>query len=185
MRPLDFEESNFSTLRNNERGLAFRWGVCAGSALKNQVWLTSEVVTEEKKGKSGAKPTIDFVVNGKLNLGLELAKDRTDTALQDKLGKIGKGGVYSRHDSYILHFVFNSTLNDAIQGVGRLPLGVQSRVYTYLRDYNMLLCGPKIVRKGVVQNLPSPPSTYHSVAVGTRQFSTLALDALRRLSRIL
>eukprot|EP01039_Chlorochromonas_danica_P013572 gene13572-15735_t len=129
MMPLDFEESNFSTLQNNERGLAFRWGVCGGSALKNKVWLTSEVVTEERNGKAGAKPTIDFVVNGDLNLGLELAKDRTDEAMLDKLKKIGKGGVYSRHNSYLFHFVFKGTLEDAVRQVnGRFA---DSRVHLY------------------------------------------------------
>jgi len=180
MRPVDFEEMNFSTLDNNERGLAYRWGICAGSALKEQVWLTSEVVTEEKKGESGAKPTIDFVVN-ELNLGLELARDRNDKAMLDKLKKIGKGGVYSRHDSYLFHFVFNGTLEDAVQEVKGFPVDMQSRVYTFMRDYNSLLCGPKVVRNEVVRKLASPPSLY---PVGVRQFGTLAFGALRRLRRV-
>jgi len=180
MRPMDFEEMNFSTLDNNERGLAYRWGICAGSALKEQVWLTSEVVTEEKKGESGAKPTIDFVVN-ELNLGLELARDRNDKAMLDKLKKIGKGGVYSRHDSYLFHFVFNGTLEDAVQEVKGFPVDMQSRVYTFMRDYNSLLCGPKVVRNEVVRKLASPPSLY---PVGVRQFGTLAFGALRRLRRV-
>jgi hypothetical protein len=62
MRALDFEESDFSTLDNKERGLAFRWGACGGSALKNQVWHTSEVVTEERIRMAGAKPAYDFVM---------------------------------------------------------------------------------------------------------------------------
>lgn len=180
MRPLDFEESNFSTLDNNERGLAFRWGVCGGSALKNQVWLTSEVVTEERKGTAGAKPTIDFVVNGDLNLGLELARDRTDVAMLNKLKKIGKGGVYSRHNSYLFHFVFNGTMEDAVRQVNGFPIDLQTRVYTYMKDYNALLCGTKVVRKGVVRKLPSPPSMHPT---GARQFGTLAFGALRRLGR--
>eukprot|EP01039_Chlorochromonas_danica_P002759 gene2759-3012_t len=153
MLPLDFEECNFSTLEDDERGLAFRWGVCGGSALENQVWLTSEVVTEERNGKAGAKPTIDFVVNGDLNLGLELAKDRTDEAMLDKLKKIGKGGVYSRHNSYLFHFVFKGTLEDAVRQVNGFPIDLQTRVYTYMRDYNTLLCGTKVVREGVVHRL--------------------------------
>lgn len=180
MKPLDFEESNFSTLDNNERGLAFRWGVCAGSALKNQVWLTSEVVTEERKGTTGAKPTIDFVVNGDLNLGLELARDRTDAAMLNKLTKIGKGGVYSRRDSYLFHFVVNGTMKDAVRQVNRFPIDLQTRVYTFMKDDNALLCGTKVVRKGVVRKLPSPPSMHPT---GARQFGTLAFGALRRLGR--
>lgn len=180
MRPLDFEESDFSTW-DNERGLAFRWGVCAGSALKNQVWLTSEVVTEERNGTTEeAKPTIDFVVNGDLNLGLALARDRTDVAMLNKLTKIGKGGVHSRRDSYLLHFVFNGTVEDAVRQVNGFPLDLQTRVYTFMKDDNALLCGTNVVRKGVVRKLPSPPSLHPS---GARQFGTLALGALRRLGR--
>jgi hypothetical protein len=56
-RPLDFEESNdFIPYYTKLRGLAFRWGISAGSALKNQVWLMSEVVTEEREEKTGAEP---------------------------------------------------------------------------------------------------------------------------------
>jgi hypothetical protein len=180
MRSLDFEESNFSTLDNNERGLAFRWGVCGSLALKNQVWLTSEVVTEERKGMAGAKPTIDFVVNGDLNLGLELARDRTDDAMLDKLKKIGKGGVYSRHDSYLFHFLIDGTMEDAVRQVNGFPIDLQTRVYTYVRKYNTLLCGTKVVQKGVARMLPTPPSMHPT---GARQFGTLTLGALRRLVR--
>lgn len=175
MRPWDFEESDFSTLDINERGLAFRWGVCAGSALKNQVWLTSEVVTEERIGKAAAEPTIDFVVNGDLNLGLKLARDRTDGAMLGMLKKIGKGGYYSR-DSYLFHFVFKGTMEDVVRQVNVFPIDLQTRVYTFLKDDNALLCGTKVVRKGVVRTLPMHPT-------GVRQFGTLAFGALRRLGR--
>lgn len=182
MRASDFEETNFSTLDNNERGLAFIWGVCGGSALKNQVWLTSEVVTEERKGKTWAKPTIDFVVNGDLNLGLELARDRTEDAMLDKVKKIGEGGMYSRHDSYLFHFVFKGTMEDAVRQVTGFPIDLQTRVYTYLRNYNTLLCGTKVVQTGVVRKLPTPPSMH---STGAKQFGTLTLGALRRLGRFL
>lgn len=175
MRPWDFEESDFSTLDINERGLAFRWGVCAGSALKNQVWLTSEVVTEERIGKAAAEPTIDFVVNGDLNLGLKLARDRTDGAMLGMLKKIEKGGYYSR-DSYLFHFVVDGTMKDVVRQVNVFPIDLQTRVYTYMKDYNTLLCGTKVVRKGVVRTLPMHPT-------GVRQFGTLAFGALRRLGR--
>lgn len=187
MRPLDFEETNYPTMDNNERGMAFRWGVCAGAALKEQVWLSSEVVTDQKKDKSGAKPTIDFVVNGNLNMGVELAKDRSFQAIMEKAKKIAKGGVYGqRHDSYIFHFVLNGTEQKAVEQLGKFPAEVQPRVYTYLRDYNRLLCGTKTVREGVVRRLASPPSAHPAAAgAGARQFSTLALGALRRLGRLL
>jgi hypothetical protein len=73
----------------------------------NQVWLISEVVTEERKGKTGAEPTIKFVVSGDINLGLELAMDRTDEPMLDK---IGKGGASSRRDSYLCHFVVRGAM---------------------------------------------------------------------------
>jgi hypothetical protein len=52
-----------------------------------------------------------------LNLGLELARDRSDKAMLDKLKKIGKGGMYSRHDSYLFHFVFSGTMEAAMRQV--------------------------------------------------------------------
>jgi hypothetical protein len=182
MKKLDFEDSNFSNSDNNERGLAFRWGVCWGSALKDQVWLTSEVVTEEKIGYKGSKPTIDFVVNGDLNLGLEFAKDRKPWEICDKLNKIGKNGVYQRHDSYVVHFVFDGTLASVTKQVEQYPEDMHSRVYTFVKDFNALLCGTKVVRKGVVRKLSSPPSMF---PVGTREFSAMSLGALRRLGRFL
>jgi hypothetical protein len=106
----------------------------------------------------GAKPTIDFVVNGNLNLGLELAKDRNKKELLKKYEETIEGGVYSRHDSYIFHFVFNSTLDDVIKQMKKLPENIQPRVYTFMKDYNVLLCGAKVVRKRVVLKLASPPS---------------------------
>lgn len=175
MRAQDFEEDNYSYMYNNERGLAFRWGVCAGAALKEEVWLTSEVVT-----KDGA---IDFVVNGRPNLGLELARDRTPEKMLEKLKKIGKGG--SSRDSYLFHFVFNGTLDEAVQQVKKFPQDQQLRVYTFTKDCNSLLCGTKIVHSsGVVRSLlPTPtPSTMHPI--GTRHFSTLAFGALRHLRRL-
>lgn len=181
MKAIDFEESNFSTMENNERGLAFRWGVCCGSALKDQVWVSSEVVTDARVGQSGAKPTIDFVVNGRLNLGLELAKDRSKNAMLDKLKKIGDGGVYGRHDSYLLHFFFKGTMDDAISQVEQFPRKKQSRVYTFLKDYNALLCGTKIVRRNIVKGLAAPVSMHPT---NVKHFSSMTLGTLRRLGRI-
>lgn len=172
MEPEDFLESNFSTMDNNERSLAFRWGVCCGAALKHQVWLSNEVITKEKEGQGGAKPTIDFLVNGKLNLGLELAKNRNPSDMLNKLKKSGEGGVYSRHNSYIFHFVFNNTLENTVKQIRTLPSDMQTRVYTFMKNNNALLCGTNIVQRGVVRKLPSHPLTPSN---GSKQFSTMTL----------
>lgn len=188
MKAPDFKEGNFSTMNNNERGLAHRWGVCAGAALKEQVWLTSEVVTKERnenKDNIGAKPTIDFVVNGSLYMGLELAKNRTPKDIAVKFEKLGK--EYGRHDSYIFHFVFKGTLDEARQQVEQAvpEKDKQSRVYTFVKDYNTLLCGTKIVHKGVALNLSTPLDMYPvGRVIGARHFSTLAFGALRGLRRL-
>jgi hypothetical protein len=153
IKATDFVEANFSSLDNNERDLASRWGTAAGSVLI---------------GKSGARPTIDWVVNGSLNLGVELTRDRSDKAIEEKLDKTSSEGVCGRHDSFI--FVLKGTRDDAIRQVKTLPENKHSRVYTFVKNCNSLLYGTKVVKEKVVRNLPNPLS---------RPFTTMTTSAMR------
>ena len=118
--------------------------------MKDQVWLTPEVVPEERIDQKGSNPTIDLIVNGDLNLSLAVAKNRKPWEIRSKLKKVGEGGAYKRHDTYVVHFVFDSTLESVEKQVQQYPVDLQSRVYTFVKDFNTLLCGTKVVQMGVV-----------------------------------
>lgn len=182
MKPADFEELNFAQLTTHETGLAFRWGFQAAAALKGQVWLSPEVVTDPKVGEFVAKPTIDFVANGRHNLGFQLAKDRCVSDMLEKLGKIDKDGVYGRrHNCCLFHFVFKGDMKDAVNQIEKYPTDQQQRVYTFVKHYNSLLCGTKVVRSAVVSSLPAPMT---APGVGqARMFSTVAWRVVRSLGR--
>lgn len=151
----EFQEVHFPDLISNERALAFRWGVNAIAALGTQVWIASEVVTEERPGEPGAKPTIDFFINSAHNMGIEMARNVTAQKLREKLQKVTEGGCYGRHKTYILHFDFSGDYNEVIAKIENLPR--QDLLYTYVRHYNLLLRGTDIVRTNVVRGLGAPP----------------------------
>lgn len=159
MSSLDFDEADFSRYLDRERGLAFRWGICAGLALKEQVWQSSPLFTEDPHDAS----TMDFSVNGNVILSLGLAKDRTNEAVLDKFKKI-------RPDSFLLHFVHYSTLEAAMEDVKMFPAAMQSRVYTFMKPYNCLLCGTNIVRSGVVRKLPTPSAMYSACVTSSARW---------------
>lgn len=123
------------------------------------------------------------MVHRPLSLRLELARDRTDADMTELLAATATGGESHSADSYLFHFVLKGTLDDAIRQVKSLPTEKHSRVYTFVKDGNTLLCGANAVRHSVVRRLPPTPSVHPRGS--TRQFSTLAMSAIRRFGRLL
>ena len=179
---------------SQERGLAFRWGVSAGAALKRkgQVRLTAEVVTQSVV-KTTVPPTTNFRVysgstsssngsNGssgsntssgssKFPICMHVAVDRSSTAMHALVDQMGDAAECGHH--YLLHFVDCTSLEGVMRNIQQFPVCKQSHVYTFMKQHNTLLCGTNIVRKRIVPKLQLPSS---------RGFNTITV--LRRLSRV-
>lgn len=179
MNTVDFDDVKVPTLQNPEKCVAADWALAASCVLKGQVWLASDVVAGPAK-RLGAT----WMVHRPLSLRLELARDRTDADMTELLAATATGGESHSADSYLFHFVLKGTLDDAIRQVKSLPTEEHSRVYTFVKDGNTLLCGANTVRHSVVRRLPPTPSAVHPRG-STRQFSTMAVSAIRRFGRLL
>ena len=85
----DMTEENFQDghydITAVENALGFTWGYMVKSVIPN-IWLAPQVRTlyfEHKK--SGSKPLIDFVFNGRINMGIEIAVNQKASGIREHL----------------------------------------------------------------------------------------------------
>ena len=167
----DFMDANFYK-KPTENCLGYRWANCLKSALCD-VFIAPQTRTkyEDHRGP-GPKPTIDFIFNGRLNMGLELALDLNAEGVREHLSRFD--GNYNRYktNGFVFHFM---TVGDEPVIDMKEPYHTDNAkkcVYTYVKTKNALFRGSVLVKLDAVRVLPSPP---------VRSYSTHALGCLRRV----
>lgn len=169
---LDMTEEHFKDTHYNkiavENAVGFQWGFNVKSVFTN-IWISPQARTmyEEHTGP-GRKPIIDFFLNGRLNMGIELALDVDTRSLSEHVGRFEL--KYKRYNKTgaVLHF---DTKNEDLsihtsEGYGNIP------VYTFVKKRNELFCGSRSVKTGVSKYLRTPPA---------RSYSTFAVCCLRKV----
>lgn len=172
----DMGEEHFMDAHYNivavENAVGAHWAFNLKAALPN-VWIAPQARTMNKeKPGPGCKPHIDFFINGRLNMGIEIALNVGKESLTEHLERFNN--KYKRYDKtgVLLHF---DTKNDAPlvwKWEGKIP------VYTFLKKRNELFCNSTLVRPNVSRNLPSPPARAYSTRAALGCFK-IALKHLK------
>jgi hypothetical protein len=144
-----------------ENAVGFQWGFNVKSAFTN-IWISPQTRTmyEEHKGP-GRKPIIDFFLNGRLNMGIELVLNVDKTSLAEHAGRFEL--KYKRYNKTgaVLHFDTKNEDLSTHTSEGKIP------VYTFVKKRNELFCGLRSVKTNVSKYLMTPPSrSYSTFAVG-------------------
>jgi hypothetical protein len=147
-----------------EDAISFRWGTNVLKSLSN-VWLAAQA----RMGKgglmtSGAQPRIDFIFNGKLNLGIEVVLNQSDTGVEEHLSRFLDKYKRLQDRGYVFHI-------DTKRGKVTTK---SDKVYTFLKKQNALYRGSSLLKRGVSTRIRTPPE---------RQFSTLAYRCLRGVGK--
>jgi hypothetical protein len=171
MKEEDFMDAHFKLVAV-ENCVGFRWGHYVKSALCN-VFVAPQVRTKylDHKGP-GPKPTIDFLFNGRLNIGIELALNLKADGIRDHLARFDDYYFRYKKTGHVLHFMTEG--DDPVIAM-KEPYNTDEAkdcVYTFVKKRNALFRGSRLVQSNVVRLLPSPPA---------RSYSTYALGCLRRV----
>ena len=171
MKQDDFMDANFHTIAV-ENCVSYRWGQCVKSAISN-VFVAPQLRTKNMDHKgSGPKPTIDFVFNGRANLGLELALNVNAEGVREHLSRFDHYYIRYNKTGCVLHFM---TVGDEPVIKMKEPYHTEAAkncVYTFVKSKNALFRGSTLVKANAVADLCSPP---------VRSYSTYALGCLRRV----
>lgn len=178
MKEEDFQDPNFVPRPPVENAIGFRWGQYVRGTYPNLFFaFQSRTMTDAHFGP-GAKPTIDFVFNGTLNLGIEILLNGNSKSVEEHLSRFD--GKYKRYkeNGIIFHI-------DTMKSEPTIQLeepyqsdDAKNRIYTFLKKRNVLYRGSTLVKSSVCKNLPTPPTP-------TRSFSTFAFSHLRRVVKFL
>jgi hypothetical protein len=147
-----------------EDAISFRWGTKVLKSLSN-VWLSAQA-RMEKGGlmNPGAQPRIDFIFNGKLNLGIEVALNQSKKGVQEHLSRFVDKYKKLQDRGYVFH----------IDTKRSVVVTKSDKVYTFLKKENALYRGTSLCKRGAAPKIRTPPE---------RQFSTLAYRCLRGVGK--
>lgn len=161
----DMKEEDFLDAKEVavEDAISFRW--CVNVTKTLGVWYAPQArMLGGAPMKSGAKPRIDFIFNGKLNLGIEVALNQNHKGLEEHLLRYNDKYLRLKDRGFVFHIDTKSR--------NFSPILASDKVYTFLMAQNALYRGSvaKPIKSGVSRYLQTPP---------LRTFSTLALRRLR------
>jgi hypothetical protein len=150
MSYMDFKETydDYTNLSKCEDAIGFCWAYQLKDADRS-LFIASQ--TKGDRVHAGKKfPSVDFVVNGSLDVAIELSKNSYD--LKNKISKFSEErGVYRRwFDRFAI-------LNFQLEERPVKNLFNDPRVYHFVKSENALYKGKNLVRQGVSPSLPTPP----------------------------
>ena len=101
----------------------------------------------------GAKPLIDFVFNGGLQLGVEVALNVNADGLKEHLQRVDSKYKPLTVNGVVMHV---DTKRSEPLEINSLDKGSKDRLYTFLTRRNELYRGSELIRSQVSENLKSP-----------------------------
>ncbi len=101
-----------------------------------------------------AKPLIDFVFNGGLQLGLEVALNVDANSLKEHLQRFDSKYKPFKENCVVMHVV-DTKRSEPIE-INSLDKGSKDRIYTFHTRRNALYRGSVLIRSQVSENLMSP-----------------------------
>jgi hypothetical protein len=177
MKEEDFQDAMFMPKPPLGNAIGFRWGQNVRRTYPNLFFTSHSRTMFEKHCGPGAKPTIDFVFNGKLNLGIEIVLNGNHRAVHEHLSRFDGKYQLSKDNGIIFHI---DTMKDEPTIHFEKPYesdSAKNRIYTFLKKRNVLYRGSTMVQNGVCKHLSTPL---------TRPYSTFAFGThLRRVVKFL
>jgi hypothetical protein len=161
----DFKDARYDQVPT-ENVVGFKWGFNVRKVLPN-VRIYPQIRTKyaEHFGR-GAKPLIDFVCNGRVNTGIEIALNLSKSGIFAHLERFNKDYARYSKNGAVLHFETNS--RDA-------PDKDDARLYTFVKKRNELYRGSSLVQSNVARKLRSHPVRSYSTTV------RLGMDLVKRV----
>ena len=176
----DFEDALYSDIPATENAIGYRWFLKVQSVLPN-VWGNTQVRTKNlDHAKRGAKPTIDFLFNGRVNLlGVELTLNDDVKGVDEHLKRFSDNYKCFSETGVVFHIV---TLPDKKEDKNpvipsTLSDDWKNRIYTFVKTKNALYRGSTLIRSNVVNSLSTP-------ALPVRTFSTLLLRRVNKFKLV-
>lgn len=177
---MDLNKSDFfdpgATVVSYENSIGTCWGTHAYSNVKN-LYLRAQVQSIRDRAsvkKTGTKPAFDWYLNGRLEVGLELARDCSVSDIVEKLYRRIQGAHDGFKNYFILHFVTEmqdksfipSSLEEQLDKVANKSKIDTSKlvnsVYTFFLQSNQLYRGTDLLCKQVCKNILSNPPLNHT-----------------------
>jgi NDP-sugar pyrophosphorylase family protein len=129
--------------------------------------------SDERKTCDAKPIMLDFLFNGRLNMGIVLALNLNAKGIGDYLKRFDKDYKRLKDNGFVLHFDTerDSPIIDLAEPYNSKE--VQNRIYTYIKKKNALYCGGVVVQQNASRyiSIPSPP---------VRGFSTASVSRLSR-----
>jgi hypothetical protein len=158
MRENDFEEPIYTQLEKYEDAIGFCWAWYIKTYF-TQLHVSSQVQVPHEIKKRGKNPCIDFVFNGKNDVGIELIRNGNAKMCKEHADRFDNIYKRWRNSCAIVNIVLSGNINSR-----NLYESKTIPVFHYLKRTNTLYKGKKIFKTGVAK-VPTPASN--------RGFSTM------------
>ena len=144
------QESDFFDINGRsiavENAISMKWGSNVRHALPTvQVTCQARTMYEDRKGR-GAKPLIDFIFNGRLNLGVEVALNLNADGIKEHLQRFDDKYKILKEHGVVLHIDTFRSRPVQLQSLGE---DSSNKVYTFLTTRNELYRGSTLIRSNV------------------------------------
>ncbi len=136
-----------------ENAISMKWGCNIMRTIDNiKMYFQARTMYEEHTGR-GAKPLIDFVFNGRLDLGIEIAVDLNADGVKEHLQRFDHKYATLKKNGIVLHIDTVQSQPVVIKSLGK---DSNDKIYTFIASRNELYRGSELIRSKVCDALAAP-----------------------------
>ena len=150
-------DNDFRDIKNDklavENAISMKWGSNVRHALPSVMMYFQARTIYEYRGGPGAIPLIDFVFNGRLNLGVEVAFNLNANGIKEHVQRFDDKYKLLKENGVVLHIDTRRSQPVLVQS---LDNDSNDRIYTFLTSRNELYRGSELVATQVSKHLASP-----------------------------
>ncbi len=148
----DFKDIN-PYYRVVENAIAVKWGYNVRESFSNIVMYFQARTKYGERIGPGARPMIDFVFDGRLDLGVEVALDLDAAGIKEHLQRFDDKYKMLKENGIILHI---DTMRSKPVLMDSLDQDSNERIYTFIACRNELYRGATLVKTQVCKSLAAP-----------------------------
>ncbi len=141
-----------------ENAISMAWGNYVKHALPNVVVSFQPRTMYEDRKVRGAKPLIDFIFDGRIDLGIEVALNLNADGIKEHLDRFDNKYSALKKNGVVLHIDTESETPKLIEKSLDENEDPNDKIYTFLKRRNALYRGSELVASNVSVNLQSPLS---------------------------
>lgn len=148
----DFQDMN-PEYRVVENAISLIWGSNVKHAFSNIMMYFQARTKYEDHSGPGAKPLIDFVFNGRLHLGVEVAVNLDANGVKEHLQRFDDKYKILQQNGVVLHI---DTMRSEPVEIKSLDKDSNDKIYTFITSRNELYRGSELIKTIVCQYLKAP-----------------------------